>query len=318
MPVSDKPTVTVVIPLYNKVEYVEQTIKSVIAQEYKDVEIIVVDDGSTDGSSEIASRYSDNIRYLSQERSGVAMARNRGMELATGDFLAFLDADDPWFPQKLAWQVNFLTEHPEIQWCTTNFQRKTAGEELLLDSRARPEPGNDQPKWRIVNWFGAMARNEIRFQTSGVLIRMSMVRSVGLMDTSLPYGEDFDYWVRIAQRAPQCGYCLSPGYILTRDSAYSFTYDVADKYVGLAALLKSLIEHSKSHPSDVFDSDYSRFLEWICGDVIHRLIGQGHSSMARELISEFRHGVRKRSFLGYTMLSYVPHRLLRLINRLVR
>lgn len=101
-------TVSVVIPLYNARDVIRETIGTVLAQTWKDYEIIVVDDGSTDGSGEVVRSFGDNVRYGRQENAGVAMARNHGMAESKGAYIALLDHDDLWDPTKLEKQVWLL------------------------------------------------------------------------------------------------------------------------------------------------------------------------------------------------------------------
>src|SRR5215813_4962542 len=101
------PTVSVIIPTYNRWPMVGEAIESVLAQSYRSWELIVVDDGSTDGSSERLTLYGSNMRYVSRQRSGVAAARNHGIATATGQYVAFLDSDDLWMPRKLEIQTAF-------------------------------------------------------------------------------------------------------------------------------------------------------------------------------------------------------------------
>ena len=108
------PLISVIIPVYNYERYLAQAIKSVLAQTYRPVEIIVVDDGSTDGSAEVAKRITSPVKYCFQHHSGIGAARNCGIHLAQGDFLAFLDADDLWMKDKLARQMKAFNDNPEL------------------------------------------------------------------------------------------------------------------------------------------------------------------------------------------------------------
>jgi len=115
----DNPLVSVIIPVYNGEKYLREAIQSVLDQDYRPFEIIVVDDGSTDGSAEIARSYPE-VRYLFQENQGVSAARNTAIALAGGAFLAFLDADDRWAPNKLSAQVGYHQAHPETGYTIAN------------------------------------------------------------------------------------------------------------------------------------------------------------------------------------------------------
>ena len=110
------PAVSVVVPLYNKRDQIASTIKSVLQQSFQDFEIIVVDDGSSDGSDEMIADFLDKIRYVRQSNAGPSAARNKGIEMAKGEYVAFLDADDEWKPGKLQHQMDFLLANPQVQW----------------------------------------------------------------------------------------------------------------------------------------------------------------------------------------------------------
>jgi glycosyltransferase involved in cell wall biosynthesis len=110
----DNPLVSVIIPVYNGERYLREAIQSVLGQDYRPLEIIVVDDGSTDRSAEIARSYAE-VRYVFQENQGVSAARNAGIAMAGGEFLAFLDADGRWTANKLSVQVGYMFNHPEVQ-----------------------------------------------------------------------------------------------------------------------------------------------------------------------------------------------------------
>ncbi|MFB2921623.1 glycosyltransferase family 2 protein [Aerosakkonema funiforme] len=108
------PSVSVIIPVYNCEKYLAEAIESVLAQTYQPLEIIVIDDGSTDGSAEVAKHFGTTVQYCFQANSGTAAARNLGIELAKGDFFAFLDADDLWVEDKLTNQMAAFTNNPNL------------------------------------------------------------------------------------------------------------------------------------------------------------------------------------------------------------
>ncbi len=107
------PLVTVVIPVYNCAKYLTEALDSVFAQTYRPIEVIVVDDGSTDDSADIVRNYPE-VRYFYQSNQGVAVARNVAIAAAEGEFIAFIDADDIWKPHKLSLQITYMLEHPDI------------------------------------------------------------------------------------------------------------------------------------------------------------------------------------------------------------
>ena len=118
MPSSGK--VSVIIPNYNYAQFVGEAIESVLNQTYKDIEVVVVNNGSTDNSMEVLERYSKKIRLINQENLGQSGARTTGLEKATGDYIAFLDADDKWAPQKIEKQMLLFTPNVELVYCGIN------------------------------------------------------------------------------------------------------------------------------------------------------------------------------------------------------
>ena len=111
---NDKPLVSVVVPVYNCQRYLPEALESALAQTYRPIEVIVVDDGSTDGSADAAQRFTPPVRYCWQPHSGAAAARNLGVDLATGSYLAFLDADDLWTETKLMRQMEAFDANPAL------------------------------------------------------------------------------------------------------------------------------------------------------------------------------------------------------------
>ena len=117
--------ISVIIPLYNKVDHIEDTLRSVLAQTYKDYEIVVVDDGSIDGSTELVENLGiDNLRLIRQNNAGVSAARNSGIEEARGEFVALLDADDLWKPDYLAVQFEMTQKYPDCDVFATDYEFK--------------------------------------------------------------------------------------------------------------------------------------------------------------------------------------------------
>lgn len=106
--------VSVIIPTYNRAEFISDAIESVLNQTFEDYEIIIVDDGSTDNTKQIVQSYTSKVKYYYQEQSGVSSARNYGIKAATGEYIAFLDSDDQFLPQKLEKQVEVLENNPRI------------------------------------------------------------------------------------------------------------------------------------------------------------------------------------------------------------
>jgi len=184
-----QPKVSTIIPVYNGSLYLAQAIESVLSQTYTNYEIIVVDDGSTDDSYSVIQQYLPQVRYVEQSNQGVAAARNHGLKLAQGEFIAFLDQDDFFLPDKFSTQVNCLMEHPELAfvssgWAIVNAQGATVGAVQPWLSLAKL----DLPAilvWKPV-FLGAM------------LFRRSFLELVEGFDRSLSQTPDVDLVLRLA------------------------------------------------------------------------------------------------------------------------
>jgi len=185
-------TISVIIPTHNRSVLVSRAIDSVLAQTEPPDEIIVVDDGSNDDTDvAIQSRFPD-VRYLRQDHLGVSAARNFGIRQAQGDWLAFLDSDDAWFPDKLALQQARIDAHPET--------RIVHGDEIWVRDGQRV---NQMRKHRKHGgWIYARCLPLCVISPSCVMIHREVFDAVGLFDCSLPACEDYDLWLRICSRYP--------------------------------------------------------------------------------------------------------------------
>jgi glycosyltransferase involved in cell wall biosynthesis len=187
-----KPRVSVIIPTYNRGWIVKEAIESVLAQDYRDFELIVVDDGSTDNTDDILDSYRGDIIVFRQENQGVSAARNRGLAEASGCFIAFLDSDDLWLSQKLFRQVEFFNKNPDAKICQT--------EETWIRKGVRVNPKKRHKKpWGMI-FEPSLALCLI--SPSAVMIRRSLFEEVGGFDETLPACEDYDLWLRISCRYP--------------------------------------------------------------------------------------------------------------------
>jgi glycosyltransferase involved in cell wall biosynthesis len=191
---AEHPFVSVIIPTYNRRELVQGAVDSVLDQTYGDYEIIVVDDGSQDGTGEIiAACYGDRVRYVYQENAGESAARNRGIALARGTLVALLDSDDIWLRDKLARQVPLLERSPQagVVFCQA----------LLVDALDRsldvPPAGHDLVPDDL-KLESLLFRNTITASTA--LIRRSALREVGGFDQTVRFGEDWELWLRLRER----------------------------------------------------------------------------------------------------------------------
>ncbi len=184
--------ISVVIPTYNRAQFVKEAIASVLEQTYKDFELIVVDDGSTDETPQVLAAYGDKLKVLRQENKGVSAARNAGISAAQGEWIAFLDSDDLWKKQKLEKQVEWLQAHPQVRICHTD--------EIWIRRGVRVNPMKKHAKPN--GWIFEQCLPLCVVSPSSVLIHRSLFEKHGVFDESLPACEDYDLWLRFAAKAP--------------------------------------------------------------------------------------------------------------------
>jgi glycosyltransferase involved in cell wall biosynthesis len=170
----------------------KEAIDSVLAQDYSDFELIVVDDGSTDETPQILNYYGGKIKPICQPNQGVSAARNRGIAAASGRIMAFLDSDDIWLPGKLTIQTEFLKSTPEALICQT--------EEIWIKNGVRVNPRKRHRKYSGMIFERSLALCLV--SPSAVMVRRGLFDKFGLFDESLPACEDYDMWLRVSCRCP--------------------------------------------------------------------------------------------------------------------
>jgi glycosyltransferase involved in cell wall biosynthesis len=199
------PRVSVIIPSYNCARYLGRAIDSANAQTYKDYEILVVDDGSTDDTKDVAMQYGRKVTYLYQQNRGVSAARNHAISKASGELLAYLDADDMWYPEKLERQVAFLDAHQECGMVHGEMSVINEQDEIL-HLRFYEETKRDVPQGYCVPKL--LMRCHI--QTLTVVERRSSFDRVGVFDDRLPIVQDYLHWIMIAAEGQAVGYLAEP------------------------------------------------------------------------------------------------------------
>ena len=180
--------VTVIVPVYNGERYLAFALKSIFEQDYCPLEIIVVDDGSVDGSADIVKSFPE-IRYLHQSNQGVAVARNVGLDAARGQFIAFLDQDDLWMPNKLSRQIDYLLKYPQV-------------DGVLTKSRLFLEPGIEAPSWLK---RGLLLEDQAGYFPSALVVRKTAFEQVGHFDPAYRTSSDSDWFFR----AKNCGISIA-------------------------------------------------------------------------------------------------------------
>jgi glycosyltransferase involved in cell wall biosynthesis len=193
--------VSAIIPAYNAELYLAQAIESAFAQTYQNFEIIVVDDGSTDGTAQIAHQFGDTVRYVYQSNQGLAAARNTGIRHARSQIIALLDADDLWDPDFLQVMTGLLEKHPDAAAVHCGFQYIDAQGNIVGKPSLRVVSPEVFHRTQVIqgNWLSACA----------VLFRKPIAEEVGLFDESLRALEDQDLWIRLSASHPFIGLPVS-------------------------------------------------------------------------------------------------------------
>ena len=185
--------VSAVIPAYNAAWCLRRAIDSVLNQSFREVQAIVVDDGSTDGTAAVLASYAGQVKVVTKPNGGLSSARNAGIRAATGEYVAFLDADDRWLPHKLERQVAWMDAHPDAVFCSTA-------------ARVVNAAGATTGEWQCANYPGStlegiFARNAyVAGSGSAVLARRGALLAAGGFDERLKSLEDIDMWMRLAAR----------------------------------------------------------------------------------------------------------------------
>ena len=186
------PAVSVIMPAYNVAPYIGEAIDSVLRQTYVDLELLVIDDGSTDETLEIATRYSlqdPRVRILRQVNAGISSARNHGLRVASGGVIAILDSDDMWLPGYLAAQMAILTERPQIDIVT--------GNAWFLGSQRHGLAARPVPDYRRAPDLAQILAEETAVFIMSVF-RRRVYETIGGFDEALRTNEDYDFWIRAA------------------------------------------------------------------------------------------------------------------------
>lgn len=192
-------SITAIIPTYNRKNWLGEALDSVLQQTRPPEEIILVDDGSTDGTAAFVRERYPAVRYLSREKQGPAAARNAGAAAANGEWLAFLDSDDCWLPQKLQRQVEFLQQHPQCEAVYTD--------EIWIRNGRRVNQGKRHRKYG--GWIYAHCVPLCIISPSSILLSRRLFEALGGFDPEYPACEDYELWLRMSARYP-VGYLDEP------------------------------------------------------------------------------------------------------------
>jgi len=184
--------ISVIIPTFNRKKTLGRAIQSVSNQSLSPFEILIIDDGSNDGTKEWVKKSFQDVKYIYQNNQGVSSARNKGIKYAYGDWIAFLDSDDEWLPNKLYEQVKAIGSNPEIKFFHTN--------EIWIRNGVRVNQMKKHKKYG--GYIFEKCLDICRVSPSSVLIKKEIFDDIGTFDESLRVCEDYDLWLRITSKYP--------------------------------------------------------------------------------------------------------------------
>lgn len=269
------PLISVIIPSYNSARFVTEAVESALSQTYRPIEVIVVDDGSTDETPAIVAPFENRIRYIRQENRGLAGARNRGIQEARGEFIAFLDADDRWMPEKLGQQWKCFSDDPTVALVHTDalYWNEDAGEIMPQQGGRADYVGDCSTRLFVAN----------RILASSVVVRRDCLERVGLFCENAPGVEDLDLWLRIVRFYP-FGYVDQP-LVLYRKHNWNMSKNDLQMRKGELTAIENALSADPALVSKVGKTAVRHKLYDLCLAVGYYYFDQGEYRLAREYIS---------------------------------
>lgn len=235
------------MPAYNAEKYVLEAIRSVLDQNYEPIEILLIDDDSNDGTADLVRREAPQVQIIQQPNKGAAAARNTGLRYARGELICFLDADDGWFPGKLAAQVDYLQRHPEVglvfhHWLV--WKPDESGEYIKL--QRLPDPVLGEIDLSCSGWIYPQLLLDCIVHTSTVMMRRQVFLDTGFFDATLVNGEDYHYWLRVSRKYPVDK--LTGIYSFYRDTVGSLTKIPKSENYGYRVVKEAIDQWGLSSP----------------------------------------------------------------------
>ncbi len=195
------PLVSVIVPAYNCTTYIPETLSSLFAQDYPNVEIIVVNDGSKDNTLELLKSYGNKIVLINKKNTGAPGARNAGIRAARGKFIAFCDSDDIWAKRKISVQLTYLNDHPDVGmvYCQWHVWEAENDGRFVIPPSFDNETDNQEIDTKNSGWIYHKLLLDCICLTSSVMFRREIIYQVGFFAENLWSGEDYDYWLRTSR-----------------------------------------------------------------------------------------------------------------------
>lgn len=308
-------SISAVIPAYNSARFLALAIESILQQTRPVDEIIVVDDGSTDETRKIAKSFGERITYIHQLNKGPSAARNRGIESAKGNWIAFLDADDQWTPDKIDKQLIALDKEPGLKLLAADMSEIDEAGNLLTKSMLakhhfleRFQSLNGAP---IPSALAELLKKNF-IPTGTVLAEKSVLVDTGLFNSSIRFGEDLELWAKIACQHPIT--CLPEVMMLRRQHEKNATQSTAPMLEDLIAVMKSINAYSPEqlkkeniNGSELVAEAYWQLGYWLFDH-------QNYNKARKNFLNSLKNSLNI-SALKYFVVCYLPRPLIRAIKK---
>ena len=275
--------VSVVIPAYNAGRHIGRALDSVLAQTHPADEIIVVDDGSTDDTDKVVRTYGEKVRYIRQENTGAGSARNRGVEEAKCNWIAFLDADDEWLPEKLELQINLLQRNEDLVWAFSDMYNCYCRNESIKSAHEQLDVEKILGENEFFESYFTCYLSGFYASTITLVIKREILGEVGPFDIKQLRGQDADLWFRIAYRWPRIGYVRAPLAIYHRGVANSITKTYAHSRVIGDLVERHLRLSAECGQLDKFRPCGSQMIQVL----IREILAEGRMDEIMELVGRF-------------------------------
>ncbi|MBK1695225.1 hypothetical protein CKO09_10835 [Chromatium weissei] len=232
--------VSVIVPAYNCVKYISETLESLFAQDYSNIEIIVVNDGSKDNTLDFLKNYGNKIILIDQVNIGAPGARNTGIRVAQGEFIAFCDSDDVWASNKVSNQVEYLNQHSNVGmvYCHWHVWEPNSNGNFIVPFNFGHEDYNQEIDPDKSGWIYHKLLLDCICLTSSVMFRKSVIDKVGFFDPSLWNGDDYDYWLRTSRiteihklRSALVLYRILPQSVARTPTKTHYEYEILQKTI---------------------------------------------------------------------------------------
>ncbi len=297
------PSISVIVPLYNKEAYIAKTLDSVLNQTYQNYEILIINDGSTDKSTDIINTYTDTrIHLVNQENKGVAAARNLGIEIAKSELIAFLDADDEWLPEYLETIIKLRKDYPNAGIYATAYyinNTQTQIKQVILCS--------DVPKdfeGLLPSYYHAIATGPHPIETSGIVIPHKILNEVGVFNETLRISEDLDLWARIGYHYP-IAYSSKPCSVYNMGTANNHKVQIRKK-ADIISIPNPQGLKNQNMPIYETDENLSLYISYLHILQAQAYINTGDLQNAKKSLSLSKHHAVFLKKLGCWLYIYIP------------